>query len=177
MLEPMPLTEVYTHIEPGPVVLLTTRYRGKPNVMTLSWHMMMEFNPPTIACLVSSGDFSFKGLKRGRECVIAIPSQEMAHTVVGIGNCSGETADKFDYFGLTQMPAEKVAPPLIGECFVNIECKVIDTSLVNKYNMFVLEAVNAWKTPDAAERKTVHHRGYGRFAVDGDIIKLPSAMP
>ena len=51
MLEPMRLSDVYKYIEPGPVVLLTTRYRGKPNVMTLSWHMMMEFTPP---CLPAS---------------------------------------------------------------------------------------------------------------------------
>ncbi|MCX8997785.1 flavin reductase family protein [Rhizobiaceae bacterium BDR2-2] len=176
-MEPMPLSEVYRHIEPGPVVLMTTRYRGRPNVMTMSWHMMMEFTPPTIACLVSSGDYSFKGLKRSRECVIAIPGAEMARTTVGIGNCTGADEDKFDRFGLTAIAASAVSPPLIGECFVNIECKVVDTTLVNRYNLFVLEAVAAWRTEDADDRKTIHHRGYGRFAVDGEIVKLPSAMP
>lgn len=177
MLEAMPLSEVYKYIEPGPVVLLTNRYRGKPNVMTLSWHMMMEFTPPMLACLVSSGDYSFKGLKRSRECVIAIPDVAMARSVVGIGNCSGADVDKFERFGLTPLPAKIVAPPLLDECFVNIECKVIDTALVNRFNLFVLEAVAGWRSADADGRRTIHHRGYGRFAVDGEIISLPSRMP
>jgi len=40
-------------LEPGPVVLLTTRHRGRANVMTMSWHMMVEFEPPLVACVVS----------------------------------------------------------------------------------------------------------------------------
>ncbi|WP_026299706.1 flavin reductase [Elioraea tepidiphila] len=49
------LGKVYQLLEPGPVVLLTTAHRGKPNVMTMSWHMMVDFEPPLVACTVSSG--------------------------------------------------------------------------------------------------------------------------
>ena len=49
-MKPLPLSKVYQLIEPGPVVLLTTARRGRPNVMTMSWHMMVEFVPPLIAC-------------------------------------------------------------------------------------------------------------------------------
>lgn len=66
-MKELPLAEVYRLIEPGPVVLLTTRARGRANVMTMSWHMMVEFTPPTIACVVSSGDFSFAALRDTRE--------------------------------------------------------------------------------------------------------------
>lgn len=51
----LPLAKVYQVIEPGPVVLLTTRGKSGPNIMTMSWHMMVEFTPPLIACVVSSG--------------------------------------------------------------------------------------------------------------------------
>jgi flavin reductase (DIM6/NTAB) family NADH-FMN oxidoreductase RutF len=54
-----PLSKVYQLLEPGPVVLLTTSFRGRPNVMTLSWHMMVEFTPPMVACVVSSANHSF----------------------------------------------------------------------------------------------------------------------
>ena len=42
----LPLARVYRLLEPGPVVLLTTAYRGRMNVMTMSWHTMLEFDPP-----------------------------------------------------------------------------------------------------------------------------------
>jgi len=80
-MEEFPLSKVYQLIEPGPVVLLTTRGEFGPNVMTMSWHMMAEFNPPVMACIVSSGDLSFAALRSIRECTIAIPAVELAGNV------------------------------------------------------------------------------------------------
>ena len=70
-----------------------------------------------------------------------------------------------------------MAPPLVAECFVNLECKVVNTHLVNKYGLFVLEVVKAWTAPAQKNPKPIHHRGYGRFAVDGKMIQLKSKMP
>ena len=74
------------------------------------------------------------------------------------------------------MPAERVAPPLIADCFANLECKVTDTRFVAKYNLFVLEVLKAWIDPTQKNPKTIHHRGYGRFVVDGTTIALKSRM-
>lgn len=176
-MKELPLADVYRLIEPGPVVLLTTRAKGRANVMTMSWHMMVEFTPPLIACVVSSGDFSFAALRDTKECVIAIPAVGMAEKVVKVGNCSGRDTDKFATSWLTPLPAESVAAPLIAECFANLECRVVDTRLVNKYNLFVLEVVKAWVDPEQPKPKTIHHRGYGSFVVDGETIRLESRMP
>ena len=80
----LPLSKVYRLLEPGPVVLLTTAHRGRANVMTMSWHMMVEFEPPLVACVVSDGAFSFTALRATKECVIAIPAVELAPTVVEV---------------------------------------------------------------------------------------------
>ena len=173
----LPLSKVYQLLEPGPVVLLTTAQKGRANIMTMSWHMMVEFEPPLVACVVSSANYSFAALRATKECVIAIPAVELAPTVVKVGNCSGRNVRKFEKFGLTAAPAERVAPPLVAECFANLECKVADTHLVAKYNLFVLEVVKAWIDPAQRNPKTIHHRGDGKFAVDGETIKLKSKMP
>jgi flavin reductase (DIM6/NTAB) family NADH-FMN oxidoreductase RutF len=176
-MKDLPLSKVYQLLEPGPVVLLTTTHKGHANVMSLSWHMMVEFEPPLIACVISNADHSFTALRKTKECVIALPALELAQIVVGIGNCSGRDVDKFKRFGLTQAPAKCVAPPLVADCFANLECKVVDTHLVNKFNLFVLEVLKAWHNPAQKNPKTIHHHGYGRFAVDGEMIKLKSKMP
>lgn len=177
MLTDLPLARVYQFIEPGPVALLTTQRPGKkPNVMAMSWHMMLDFEPPLLACVVSIGNDSFAALRKTRQCVIAIPPVALAETVVGIGNCTGRDTDKFGSFNLTPLPAAHVAPPLIGECIVNLECEVRDTYLVNRYNLFVLECVKAWENRKLREAKTIHHHGYGRFVVDGETIQLTSKM-
>lgn len=172
----LPLPKVYQMLEPGPVVLLSTAHKGHANIMTMSWHMMVEFEPPLVACIVSNANFSFAALKATKQCVIGIPAVALAKKVVAVGNCSGRSIDKFDRFGLTPLAAESVAPPLIGECFANLECKVVETSLVAKYNLFVLEVVAAWSDSRQINPKMIHHRGYGTFAVDGRILKLKSRM-
>lgn len=177
MMKDLPLSKVYQLLEPGPVVLLTTAHKGRANVMTMSWHMMVEFEPPLVACIVSSANHSFAALQATKECVIAVPALELAPKVVEVGNCSGRDVEKFEKFGLTQAPAERVAPPLVAECFANLECRVADTRLVNKYNLFVLEVLKAWTDPAQKDPKTIHHHGYGKFAVDGEMIKLKSRMP
>jgi len=176
MLKDLPLANAYQLLEPGPVVLMATARKGRPNVMTMSWHMMVDFEPPLVACVVSSANYSFAALRTTRECVIAVPAVDIAPKVVKVGNSSGRDIDKFSTFGLTPLPAERVAAPLIGECFANLECKIADTRLVNSYNLFVLEVVKAWIDPKKRAAKTIHHLGYGAFVVDGERIKLKSRM-
>ncbi len=177
MIKDLPLSKVYQLLEPGPVVLLTTARNGRANVMTMSWHLMVEFQPPLVACVVSPADYSYAALRATKECVIAVPAAEMASKVVEVGNCSGRDLNKFKAFGLTPVDAERVAPPLVAECFANLECKVVDTRLVNKFGLFVLEVLKAWIDPDQKNPKTLHHRGFGEFVVDGDIVKLKSKKP
>lgn len=170
------LSKVYQLLEPGPVVLLTTARKGRSNVMTMSWHMMVEFEPPLVACVVSNRDYSFAALRATGECVIAIPAAKLATKVVKVGNSSGREVDKFEAYGLTPVAAKRVAPPLVAECFANLECRVADRSLVNRYNLFILEVIKAWIDPAQKKPRTLHHRGYGTFAVDGRTIKLRSRM-
>ena len=171
-----PLSKVYGLLEPGPVLLLTTAHKGKANVMALSWHTMMEFDPPLVGCVVSARNFSFGTLKKTRECVLNIPTAELASKVVNCGNVSGRYEDKFRAFDITPVPGALVAAPLISECFANLECRIVDTRLVNRYNFFVLEVLKAWTDPSLKDPRTLHHRGHGRFMIAGETIKLPSKM-
>lgn len=172
----LPLSKVYGLLEPGPVILLTTAHAGRRNIMTLSWQMMMDFEPPLVGCIVSDRNYSFALLQEGGTCVINIPTVEIAEKVVGCGNTTGAKTDKFKRFGLTPLPAAKVAAPLIQECYASLECRVVDTTLVAKYGQFVLEVVQAWIDPAVKEPRTLHHRGHGRFMTAGATIKLKSKM-
>lgn len=171
-----PLSKVYGLLEPGPVVLMTTAHQGRRNIMTLSWHTMLEFEPPLVGCVVSDRNHSFELLKASKECVINIPTVELADKVVGCGNTSGAKTDKFQTFGLTPLPAKRVGAPLIKECFANLECRVVDTTMVSKYSLFVLEVVHAWIDPAVKDPRTLHHRGHGKFMIAGETIKLKSRM-
>ena len=76
------LSKVYGLLEPGPVLLLTTSHKGTANVMTMSWHTMMEFEPPIVGCVISNQNYSFETLKATRECVIYIPTVDPAEQLL-----------------------------------------------------------------------------------------------
>jgi flavin reductase (DIM6/NTAB) family NADH-FMN oxidoreductase RutF len=170
----LPLSRVYRLLEPGPVVLITTVHKGRANIMTMSWHTLLEFEPPLVGCVVSNRNFSFEALKARKECVINLPTVKLAEAVVKCGNVSGRRKDKFAAFGLTALPATQVEPPLIAECYANLECRVVDATLVKKYNFFVLEVVKAWIDPTVSAPRTLHHRGCGEFMVAGRSLRLRS---
>jgi flavin reductase (DIM6/NTAB) family NADH-FMN oxidoreductase RutF len=172
----LPLSRVYGLLEPGPVVMVTTTGRGQANIMTLSWHTMMEFEPPLVGCVISSRNYTFGILKKTRECVINIPTRELAEKAVACGNTSGRTIDKFKAFHLTPTAARIVKAPLIDECYANLECKVVDARMVERYNFFILEVLKAWIDPSKKDPRTIHHRGKGLFVIDGRTIRIASRM-
>jgi flavin reductase (DIM6/NTAB) family NADH-FMN oxidoreductase RutF len=169
-----PLSRVYGLLEPGPVVLITTAGKRWPDIMAQSWHTMLEFEPPLMACVISNRNHSFELLKASGECVINIPTVDLAEQVVACGNASGTKTNKFERFGLTPQPAARVGAPLIAECFANLECRVADASMVSKYCLFVLEVIQAWADPAVKIPRTIHHCGRGNFMLAGERIKLKS---
>lgn len=172
-----PLANVYKLLEPGPVVMVSTARKGRANVMPMTWLTMMEFTPPLVGAVISGANYSFDALVKTKECVINIPTADMVKTVVKLGSVSGDKVDKFAKFGLTARPAAKVQAPLVDECYANLECRIYDSRLVNKYNFFVLEVVKAWIDPAKKNPRTLHHRGRGLFAIDGETVKLPFNKP
>ena len=172
-MQELPLNKAFMLLEPGPVVLVTTASKGKNNIMTISWHMVMDFTPQ-FALMTGAWNYSFEALTKNRECVIAIPTVDIAQMVVEIGVCSGSDTDKFKKFELTPLKAKSVEAPLIKECLANIECRVTD--YIKKHNIFILDALYAWIDSDRKERRTIHANGDGTFIVDGRIISYRKLM-
>lgn len=170
------LSKVYQLLEPGPVVLLSTQYKGCENVMTMSWHTMLDFEPPLIGCVVSNRDYTFNLLKSSKECVINIPTFKQKKMVVDCGNSTGADINKFVKFTIAKTIGSFVKAPLINECYANLECRVVDSKMASKYNFFVLEVLKAWIDPKEKNPKTLHHRGNGLFMLAGRSVQLKSKM-
>jgi flavin reductase (DIM6/NTAB) family NADH-FMN oxidoreductase RutF len=167
-----PVSDIRRFLEPGPVVLVSSAWKSEHNIMTMGWHMVMEFVPSLVACLISSGNHSYELVSRSKECVINIPTLELAPVVAKIGNCSGAEVDKFKKFKLTALPAEHVKAPLIAECYANLECRLVDGRLRDKYNVFIFEVVKAHAPTAPKYPKTIHYRGDGMFMVAGRSLNL-----
>jgi flavin reductase (DIM6/NTAB) family NADH-FMN oxidoreductase RutF len=160
-----PIDKTRRFLEPGPIVLVSSQYRSERDIMTLGWHMMMEYT--LVGCFIWDQNHSHDLIERSRECVINVPTFDMIDAIIGIGNTHGPRVKKFEKFNLTAIPGDKVEAPLIAECFANFECKLIDTSLIRKYSLFVFEVVKAHVATSPRYPRTVHYRGDGVFMVAG----------
>jgi flavin reductase (DIM6/NTAB) family NADH-FMN oxidoreductase RutF len=175
-MKPLPMSKTHRWLEPGPIVLVTTADRRRPNIMTLGFHTMIQHDPALVGSVIGPWDFRHNELRKTRQCVIAVPPVSLARSVVDIGNCSGEDVDKFDKFSLTPLPAKTVGAPLVAECLANIECQVQDTRFVNKYNLFVLRVTALWANRKHLDSRMLHHNGNGTFTVGGRTIDLRERM-
>jgi flavin reductase (DIM6/NTAB) family NADH-FMN oxidoreductase RutF len=175
-MKELPASQAYRVLEPGPIVMVSTSDNGKPNVMTMGFHMMIQHDPPLVGCVIGPWDHSYRALRKTGECVIAVPGLDLAETVVDVGNCSGDRVDKFQRYGLRMQPAKDVSAPLLGDCLANIECRAVDTRLLDAYNLFILEAKRIWINESRNERRMLHHRGDGTFTVDGATLDLRDRM-
>jgi flavin reductase (DIM6/NTAB) family NADH-FMN oxidoreductase RutF len=73
----------------------------------MGFHMNIQHAPAPIGCIIGPWDHSYTALRATCECMIAIPTVDLAETVVDTGNWSGDTVNKFEQFGLTVAPARK----------------------------------------------------------------------
>jgi flavin reductase (DIM6/NTAB) family NADH-FMN oxidoreductase RutF len=175
-MEKFPLDRAFTFFESGPAVMVTTSDNSKDNVMTMSWHMLLEFTP-VIACCIGPWDYTYNALAKTKECVLCVPGADIMETVVDIGNCSGQDTDKFEKFAITPKQGEKVNAPLITECLACLECVVMEEKVFGEdMYMFILEGVNAWHNPHRKEQRAFHAKGDGTFIIDGEHIDLRSRM-
>lgn len=176
MKKTFPLSKVYSLLESGPVIMVSSAWKGRNNVMPMSWHTMIDFDPPLVGCVISDGNHSFKMIKASRECVINIPTLELATKAVACGNVSGAAVDKFKKFGLTPVKAAAVKAPLVDECYASLECRLHDARLAGKYNLFIFRVVKAWVDTSVKDPKTFHHRGGPEFMTAGRTVKINSKM-
>jgi flavin reductase (DIM6/NTAB) family NADH-FMN oxidoreductase RutF len=163
-----PLEKIRRFLEPGPVVLVSSAWRGERDIMTMGWHMMLDYQ--LFGCFIWDQNRSRKLIQSSKECVINVPTFDMIDAVIGVGNTHGPRVNKFRKFGLTPIPGEVVKAPLIAECFANFECRLIDTQMVRKYSLFIFDFVKAHVAKSPRYPKTVHYRGDGVFMVSGRSV-------
>ena len=81
-----PVSDIRHFLEPGPVVLVSSAWRGETNIMTMAWQTVMEFTPSLVGCVIAGSNHSFDMVRGSQECVINVPTLKLAKTAVGIGN-------------------------------------------------------------------------------------------
>lgn len=167
-----PVARTRRHLETGPIVLISSAWKDKTNIMTLGWHMMIGWDQ--VATYIWDANHSFEMVRKAKACVINVPTVNLVDKVVGIGNSTGADIDKFETFGLTPRKATEVAAPLIAECYASFECRLSDGSLIESKGLFIWNVVKAHVSRSPKNPRTMHYRGDGAFMVAGETISRKS---
>ena len=130
-------------IYPSPAALITSvDEEGRPNIVTLGECFNVSIaRPVTVGIAIRTATHSHGLIRRQGEFTVNLPTTELLEQVDGIGSVSGRDCDKFEEFGLTALPATKVAPPLIAECPLNLECRVLSEQEVGDHQLFLGEVL------------------------------------
>ena len=132
----------WTALFPCPVVLVTcVDSTGEPNIITLAWAGTVCSEPPTIGLGIRPSRYSHKLIKNSKEFVVNIPPTKIIKETDYCGVTSGKDVDKFSKTKLTQEPADKIKPPIIRECPVNMECILKNTIPLGAHDLFLGEIV------------------------------------
>ena len=130
-------------VHPSPAALVTSvSEAGKPNIITLGEVFNISIMDPVILGIaIAKPRYSHQLISATREYVVNLPTAGMVEVVDRCGTVSGRNVDKFADLHLTPVPADKVRPPLIGECPISIECRVIGIQEIGDHDLFLGEAV------------------------------------
>ncbi|HID95681.1 MAG TPA: flavin reductase family protein [Candidatus Latescibacteria bacterium] len=119
------LKETLDGLEDG-LLLTSVDKKGEPNVMTIGWGSIGRiWGKPMFVVLVRPSRFTYGLIEETGEFTVNVPPKELAEAVAFCGSVSGRDHDKFKEKGLTPLPGRLVKSPLIEECVLHYECKVV----------------------------------------------------
>ena len=128
-----------TLLYPMPAVLVGAMVDGKANFMTAAWCSIACQKPPAISVAIHKMRHTHAGIVAGGTFSVNVPSVEQVRVVDYCGIYSGRKNDKAALFEIFYGDLENV--PLISECPLNLECRVIHTLEIGSHDLVVGEIV------------------------------------
>ncbi|NPV89347.1 MAG: flavin reductase family protein [Firmicutes bacterium] len=168
-----------TALQPVPVVLVTSvDDQNRPNIITIAWAGTVCSEPPMVGIGIRPSRYSHGLIKKNRQFVINLPTQSLLRVTDYCGVVSGRDVDKFAATGLTPRPASKVAPPLIEECPVNLECEVRQVLELGSHDLFLAEVLAVHIDESALDpRGRIDNERFNPVAYNGQIDYLGVGAP
>lgn len=168
---------------PNPTVLVGTVVDGQPNVAAYAWSGITGGDPPTISVAVRHSRYTLEGILQNREFSVNIPSEELIKETDYCGIVSGRYTDKIADCGFTVSYGELQGAPLIAQCAVSLECKVLHILNLGIHNLVIGEVIETYVAEDCITdnmpdimkiRPIIYSRGAkAKYNAVGKIIGTP----
>ena len=166
-------------INAGGVILVTSCYKDKPNIITLAWHTPISKDPGLIGISIAKSHLSYELINKSEEFIINIPDAGLLKQALSCGSISGAKVDKFKESGLTAEKADKLMKtPRIKECIGHIECYLRDIRDIGDHGLFIGEVIFASaeeglfnETWQVDKVKLLFHLGSKFFTNSSEMLK------
>jgi flavin reductase (DIM6/NTAB) family NADH-FMN oxidoreductase RutF len=126
-------------LQPGPVALITSRFKSADNVMTAAWMMPVSLDPPLLAVAIHPGRLTHEYVSKSEFFALNFPNADLLSAVHACGMLTGRAGDKFEAAGVTPVDATQLELPLIDECVAHIECGIVNRTAFGDHDLFIAQ--------------------------------------
>ena len=127
---------------PWPLVLVScVDENGKPNIITIGASSICSSSPPTVGVAIGVGQYSLGLIERTKDFGVNLPDRSQLFESDYCGTVSGRNLNKFEAAGLTVQPPALITSPLIAECPVSMECKLVERVSLGNHEWVIGEIV------------------------------------
>ncbi len=130
---------------PWPLVLVScVDENGKPNIITVAAASICSSNPPTVGVAIGTMQYSLGLIQNTQDFGVNLPRRDQLWKADFCGSYSGREMNKFEACGFTVQQPRFIKSPLIAECPVSMECKLIETVHLGNHDWLIGEIVAVW---------------------------------
>lgn len=124
-------------IYPMPVILVGANVDDNPNFMTAAWCGIANAEPPMVSVAIRPGRYTHRGIKQSSTFSVNVPSIDLVKETDYCGIESGSKVNKIEACNFSVFYGKLINAPLIEECPINLECKVIHTLNLYTHSLFI----------------------------------------
>lgn len=157
----------------GPVVLVTTMYRGRANVMPVAWHTPVSADPPLVAIAVEQSRHTAELIRHSQEFALNFPTRPLLHHVQYLGGLHGDRIDKIEATQMETFAPAHITAPLLSACCAWVECEVVEAFPLGDHILFVGNVMSVRVDPNSfddqwllgpEETRPLHYLGANRYS-------------
>ena len=171
----------------GPVTIVTSQHDGRANVMSASWAMPLDFDPPKVVVVIDSHTLTRRLVEASGVFGLQLPGVACARQTLAVGTSNGVEIDKFAAFDLRTFRGRQIDVPMLADCVAWFECKVIPDD-AQRHDLILAEVVaayadsrvyshNRWHFEATPELRTCHYVAGGTFFATGEPFEVQATPP
>jgi len=161
-------TDARRLLNPGPVAIVTTAWRGVTNAAPIAWTSPLAMEPPLIGCVVHPHRHTADMIRFSEEFALNIPGPNLLKQAAFLGSQTGLNTNKLEAAGLDLFPAQRISAPLVEGCLAWIECGLHDVIRIGDHTLFVGRVVGVQALDEAyAQRWLLEDRRYSPLTYIG----------